>query len=55
MEINEKSWKVANLAKDWRAKVDRIKEWEHKVTRLEAMNDSARYQITQLKYKVEIQ
>ena len=55
MEINEKSRKVANLEKDWRAKVDRIKEWEHKVTRLEAMNDSARYQITQVKHRVEIQ
>ena len=55
MEMNEKSWKVVNLEKDGRAKVDRIKELEHKVTRLEAMNDSARYQITQLKYKVEIQ
>ena len=31
MEINKKSRKVANLEKDWRAKVDRIKEWEHKV------------------------
>ena len=31
MEMNEKSRKVANLEKDWRAKVDRIKEWEHKV------------------------
>ena len=44
-----------NLEKDGRAKVDRIKELEHKVTRLEAENNSARYQITQLKHKVEIQ
>ena len=44
-----------NLEKDGRAKVDRIKELEHKVTRLEAMNDSARYQITQVKHRVEIQ
>ena len=55
MEINEKSRKVANLEKDGGAKVDRIKELEHKVTRLEAMNDSARYQITQVKHRVEIQ
>ena len=55
MEINKKSRKVANLEKVGRVKVDRIKELEHKVTRLEAENNSARYQITQLKHKVEIQ
>ena len=38
-----------------KTKDDKIKVLEHRVTRLEAENNGARYQITQLEHKVEIQ
>ena len=52
---NENRGKIMKLEKEVKNKDDKIKELEHEVTRLEAENDGACYQIFQLEHKVEIQ
>ena len=52
---NENREKILKLEKEARYKDDKIKELENKVTRLEALNDGARYQVSQLEHKIEIQ
>ena len=51
---NENRGKIMKL-EEVKTKDDKIKVLEHRVTRLEAENNGARYQITQLEHKVEIQ
>ena len=52
---NENRGKILKLEKEARYKDDKIKELENKVARLEALNDGARCQVSQLEHKIEIQ